>query len=121
MITASSKTGLIYHDRFLDHDTGVGHAERADRLRAVTARLRQSAIQFLGKNNVIELPIRMTAEDFAYYSQKIPACFYRLGTGGPDGKFTSPVHTPTFDVDENALETGAGMMAWAALEALTIG
>ncbi len=82
---------------------------------ATTQKLREAACQFLGKNNVHELPIRMTAEDFAYYSQKIPACFYRLGTGGAGGKFNSPVHTPTFDIDENALETGAGLMAWAVL------
>jgi metal-dependent amidase/aminoacylase/carboxypeptidase family protein len=55
----------------------------------------------------------MTAEDFAAYSQIMPACFYRLGTG-----LGRPVHTPTFDIDEAALETGAGLMAWLAVKCL---
>ncbi|MBC7886111.1 MAG: hypothetical protein H7X99_11595 [Saprospiraceae bacterium] len=69
---------------------------------------------YLGNENVVELPIRMTSEDFAYYSQIIPACFYRLGTGNIQKGITSPVHTSTFDIDENALETGMGLMAWLA-------
>ena len=57
---------------------------------------------------------RMTAEDFAYFSQEMPACFYRLGTGNPERGITSPIHTDTFDVDEAALETGMGLMAFSA-------
>lgn len=79
---------------------------------ALTARARNYAEEFLGAENVVELPIRMTAEDFAYYSQKMPACFYRLGTGNPAKGITSPIHTDTFDIDETALETGMGLMAW---------
>lgn len=72
------------------------------------------AQEYLGKENVEEMPTRMTAEDFSYYSQEIPACFYRLGTGNTARGITSPIHTPTFDVDENCLKTGAGLMAWIA-------
>ncbi|HLG03665.1 MAG TPA: M20 family metallopeptidase [Bacteroidia bacterium] len=84
----------------------------------VTNNARSAAEDYLGKENVVDLPQRMTAEDFAFYSQKIPACFYRLGTASPDGKFTAGVHTPVFDIDENALETGMGLLAWIALDAL---
>ncbi|MBK8921392.1 MAG: amidohydrolase, partial [Saprospirales bacterium] len=63
-------------------------------------------------------PVRMTAEDFAFYSQEIPACFYRLGTGNPARGLTAPVHTDTFDIDETALETGMGLMAWLAVREL---
>ncbi len=70
---------------------------------------------FMGKSNVVELPIRMTAEDFSYYSQATTACFYRLGTGNKKKNITSPVHTPTFNVDENSLKTGMGLMAWLAV------
>lgn len=84
----------------------------------VTERARAAAEDYLGKENVVELEKRMTAEDFAFFSQKMPACFYRLGTSSPDGKFTSGVHTPVFDIDEKALETGMGLMAWIALDAL---
>jgi amidohydrolase len=82
----------------------------------VTARAKAAAIDFLGEDQVVDLGIRPTAEDFAYYSQLVPSCFYRLGTASPDGRFTSGLHTPTFDIDETALTTGAGLMAWLALE-----
>lgn len=84
----------------------------------ITERARWAAEEFLGKNNVTELDLRMTAEDFAFYSQKIPACFYRLGTASSDGKFSAGVHSPVFDIDEKALQTGAGLLAWIALKEL---
>ena len=84
----------------------------------LTNRAKALAEEFLGKENVVELPIRMTAEDFAYYSQKIPACFYRLGTGNPNKGITSPVHTDTFDVDEDSLKIGMGLMSWLAVKEL---
>lgn len=85
---------------------------------ALTARARQYATDYLGAENVVELPIRMTAEDFAYYSQVMPACFYRLGTGNAAKGITSPVHTNTFDVDEDCLRIGSGLMAWMAISEL---
>ena len=84
----------------------------------VTNRARKSAEEYLGKENVEELPMRMTAEDFAFYSQQIPACFYRLGTGNKSKGIISGVHTSTFDIDEQALEIGAGLMAWMAVNEL---
>lgn len=86
----------------------------------LTRRTKQWAIEFLGKDKVVDLPLRMTAEDFAYYSQVMPACFYRLGTGNPERGITSPIHTDTFDIDEAALETGMGMMAWLAIKELSV-
>ncbi|MBN8696694.1 MAG: amidohydrolase [Bacteroidetes bacterium] len=79
---------------------------------------RASAIEYLGKENVEELPLRMTAEDFAFFSQQVPSCFYRLGTGNKVKGITSGVHTSTFDIDEAALEIGAGLMAWVAINEL---
>jgi amidohydrolase len=81
----------------------------------LTRRARQWAVDYLGPENVEDLPLRMTAEDFAYYSQVMPACFYRLGTGNPEKGLSYPVHTDRFDIDESALETGAGLMAWMAV------
>lgn len=72
----------------------------------------KAAQEYLGKENVEELPLRMTAEDFAFFSQKVPSCFYRLGTGNKEKNITSGVHTPTFDIDPKALEVGSGLMAW---------
>lgn len=77
-----------------------------------------AAIAYLGKENVMPLDIRMTAEDFSYYSQIVPACFYRLGTGNQSKGITSGIHTPTFDVDEDCLEIGAGLMCWIAISSL---
>jgi amidohydrolase len=76
---------------------------------------RQKAIEFLGAENVVELEPRMASEDFAWYSQQVPSCFYRLGTGNKTAGINSNVHTPTFNIDENALEIGMGFMAWLAL------
>ncbi len=44
----------------------------------VTAQAKSTAIHYLGKENVVELPLRMTAEDFAFISQQVPSCFFRL-------------------------------------------
>ncbi len=84
----------------------------------LTERSRHFAEEFLGKENVVDLPMRMTAEDFAYYSQVMPACFYRLGTGNRERGITSPIHTDTFDVDERSLEVGTGLMSWLAVSLL---
>lgn len=81
---------------------------------ALTSRKTQLAKEFLGEENVVDLDIRMTAEDFAYFSQKMPGCFYRLGTSSPDGKFKAPVHNTHFDIDESALRTSVGLMAYLA-------
>ncbi len=87
---------------------------------ALTLRAKRNAQEFLGASKVIDLPIRMTAEDFAYFSQEIPACFYRLGTGNKARGITANVHTDTFDVDESALELGIGLMAWLAIKELGV-
>ena len=68
--------------------------------------------QFLGEDMVEETEMRMGAEDFGYYAQKIPGCFYRLGVMNEDKSITSGVHTPTFNIDEDAIETGIATMAW---------
>lgn len=78
----------------------------------------KAARNYLGDANVEELPIRMTAEDFAFITQKVPSCFFRLGTGNSKKGIVSGVHTPTFDIDEAALETGMGLLAWLALNEL---
>ncbi|MEZ4798809.1 MAG: M20 family metallopeptidase [Flavobacteriales bacterium] len=81
----------------------------------VAAKTKQAAISFLGENNVVDLEKRATAEDFAYYTQVIPSCFYRLGTAGEDGSFSHSVHHPQFDINEKAIETGMGFMAYLAI------
>lgn len=85
----------------------------------VAERTRNRAIEYLGKENVADLEIRMTAEDFAYFAAEVPSCFYRLGVRNESKKITSNLHTATFDADETAIETGMGFMAYLALCELT--
>jgi metal-dependent amidase/aminoacylase/carboxypeptidase family protein len=84
----------------------------------LTARTKENAIEYLGEENVLDLDIWMAAEDFAFYSQEAQACFYRLGTRNEARGITSSVHTPTFDIDEEALATGVGLMTWLAIKEL---
>ena len=85
---------------------------------ALTRWAQEEARQLLGEDKVVDLPIRMTGEDFAFYTHHVPACFYRLGVGGP-GHAGSAVHTDTFDVDEACLQTGAALLAWFALRRIS--
>jgi hippurate hydrolase len=73
---------------------------------------RARAEEFAGKENVQETEIRMGSEDFGYYTQEIPGCFYRIGVMNAEKGIVSGVHTPTFNIDESAIEKGMGMMAW---------
>lgn len=84
----------------------------------LTKEMRHYAEYFLGKENVVDLDLWMAAEDFAFYSQHIPACFYRLGVGNEAKGIHSALHTPTFNVDERSLETGPGLMAYLAVKSL---
>ena len=65
------------------------------------------AKKYLGEENVTLLPIRMTAEDFSYYTKEVPSCFYRLGTANKEKGITHGLHTSSFDIDENSLLIGA--------------
>ncbi|MFT7308735.1 MAG: metal-dependent amidase/aminoacylase/carboxypeptidase family protein, partial [Spirosomataceae bacterium] len=87
---------------------------------ALTRRVRKSATEYVGKENIVNLDLWMAGEDFAYYSQVVDSCFYRLGTRNEAKGITSGVHTPTFDVDESALTIGPGLMAWMAVEELGV-
>ena len=84
----------------------------------LTARMTRYAEEYMGANNVEPIDLTLGSEDFAYYSQRVPSCFYRLGTRNAQKGITSYVHTPTFDVDEDALAIGPGVMAWLALREL---
>lgn len=78
----------------------------------LTALAAQKAGEYLGTQNIDKTEIRMGAEDFAYYSHLVPACFYRLGVGNAVKGITANVHTPLFNIDEDAIEIGMGIMAW---------
>jgi len=84
----------------------------------LSKRFKDYAVQYLGKENVLDIDLRMTAEDFAFYSQKVPACFYRLGIRNLEKGINSNIHTATFDIDEKALEISTGLMCWLAVKEL---
>mgnify|MGYP001555320457 FL=1 len=76
------------------------------------------ATEYLGKENVVDEDIWMASEDFSYYSQEISSCFYLLGVGNREKGISSSLHTPTFNIDEQALEISIGLMAYLALKSL---
>ena len=83
-----------------------------------TESLRSYAKDYMGENAVMPIPQLMTAEDFAWYSHKVRSCMYRIGTSNLEKGIVSKQHTPTFDIDEDALEIGSGLMAYLAIESL---
>ena len=82
---------------------------------AITSELKAKAVSFLGSESVEELPIRMTSEDFAFYSQEIPVCFFRLGVRNESKGIVHGVHTSKFDIDPEALKIGIQVLCLATL------
>jgi amidohydrolase len=85
---------------------------------SLTEKLNRLASDYLGAGHVKEIEQRMTAEDFAYFAREVPSCLFRLGIANDAKGIRSNLHTATFDVDEQCLETGMGVMAWFAVEIL---
>jgi len=81
----------------------------------ITTKSKHLAAEFLGAGHIIDMPARMGSEDFAYYTHHVPACFYRLGVGNAKKGISSGLHTPTFNVEEDALKASIGLMSWIAL------
>ena len=85
----------------------------------LTRRIKNEATTYMGKENIVDLDLWMAGEDFAFYSQVVDSCFYRLGTRNEARGIISGVHTPTFDIDETSLEIGPGLMSWLAIRELS--
>lgn len=85
---------------------------------ALSERSKEWAIELLGKEKVVDLEIWPAGEDFAYYSQELPSCFYRLGTRNEAKGITHMLHTPRFDADEEAFKTGIALMSWLSIREL---
>jgi hippurate hydrolase len=90
-------------------DVGYPTVDNDDTLTTAAWKL---ADDYMGKENVEQTELRMGAEDFGYYTQVIPGCFFRLGVRNEKEGIIHNVHTPKFNIDENAIATGMGMMAW---------
>jgi hippurate hydrolase len=84
----------------------------------LTTRATAWAQAYVGTENVRELEMRMAAEDFSFYTLHVPGCFFRIGTNRDDKEFLAPVHNSHFDINEESMKTGMGMMAWCAVNAL---
>ena len=84
----------------------------------LTRKAKAAAIAYMGEENVVDLDLWMAGEDFAFYTHHVDACFYRLGIRNEAKGITSGVHTPTFDIDEDALAIGPGLMAWLVVNEL---
>lgn len=105
---AECKVGIGHGYPFVDNDV------------VLTDRAIQAAQELLGKDNVVDLEMRMTGEDFSFYTQEMPGCFYRLGTGNKNKGIDSNLHTPTFDIDPDSLKIGVALMSWIALNELKL-
>ena len=101
----------------LDLDIAVGYPFLTNHEKLTQFAFREAS-SLLGQDKVHEIETRMTAEDFAYFSQAVPATFYRLGVASQKRGITHPVHSAHFDIEEEALVTGAATMAWLAIRAL---
>lgn len=95
----------------LDLHIDVGYPT-VDNDPAFTEMVWKQAENWMGANNVLETELRMGAEDFGYYSQRIPGCFFRIGVRNEEEGIIHQVHTPRFNIDERAIEKGIGVMAW---------
>lgn len=95
----------------IDFKVDVGYPT-VDNEPLITEAAWKLADQYMGADNVEETELRMGAEDFGYYSQVIPGCFFRLGVRNESKDAIHNVHTPVFKVDEDAIAHGVGMMAW---------
>jgi amidohydrolase len=84
----------------------------------LTTKARELAAVLLGNEKVTDMDIRMTAEDFAWYSQKYPSMLYRLGVKSPESDKVAPLHSGKFVADERALKTGMSTLAWLAIQLL---
>ena len=85
----------------------------------VTARARRYATEWAGQENIQNLEMRMTSEDFGFFTQKYPCTFFRFGVVGENNIHTGGLHSSTFRIDEKALETGMGGLAWLAWKFMT--
>ncbi|WP_436416667.1 M20 metallopeptidase family protein [Petrimonas sp.] len=83
----------------------------------ITGKIRSQTIEFLGEANVSEYPKRMTAEDFGFFSQQYPCCFYRFGVANENGT-CGKLHSSTFLIDEKALLTSSSLFAFIAIDSL---
>jgi len=95
----------------IDFKVDVGYPT-VDNEPVITEAAWKLADTYLGASNVEETEKRMGAEDFGYYSQVIPGCFFRLGVRNESKGIIHNVHTPNFNIEEDAIENGVGMMAW---------
>lgn len=83
---------------------------------ATTQKVRKAAVEILGEDKVKELPIRLTSEDFSYFAQTTPACFFRLGVRNEEKGIVFGVHHPKFDVDERCFEVGIKVLCNAVFQ-----
>jgi len=95
----------------IDFKVDVGYPT-VDNEPIITEAAWKLADTFMGASNVEETEKRMGAEDFGYYSQVIPGCFFRLGVRNESKGIIHNVHTPHFNIEEESIENGVGMMAW---------
>ncbi|MEM7372011.1 MAG: M20 family metallopeptidase [Bacteroidota bacterium] len=84
----------------------------------LTLRARKNIAEYMGEEQIIDMDLWMASEDFSFYTHEVPGCFYRLGTRNEAKGIVHGVHTPRFDIDEDAMKHSTGLMAWLAVQEL---
>ncbi|WNJ16501.1 M20 family metallopeptidase [Pontibacter sp. G13] len=85
---------------------------------ALTTQARDHIADYIGEENIIDMDLWMAAEDFSYFTHEVPGCFYRLGTRNEARGIVHGLHTPQFNIDEDAMKLSTGLMAWLAVKRL---
>ena len=81
--------------------------------------VRETALEFIDKKDVIinNIP-SLGVEDFAYFAQTVPSCFYNLGIRNDELGINYPGHNNKFDVDENSIYYGVVLQTLSTLKYL---
>lgn len=127
--TMNEEWRAIFHQRIKEVTSGIANAMGGDcevdirkgypvlhNDSTVTDICQEAAKELFTEEKVKTLELRMTAEDFAYFSQHCPVCFYRLGVGNKTKGIKHSVHHPNFDIDSEAIKLGMQSMSYLALK-----
>jgi amidohydrolase len=100
--TAKTMGGEVEFKRTRGYPCLVNH-------KGMTDLVKETALTLLGEDNVVEVLPTMGVEDFAYFLQKVPGCFYKLGCGNKEKGINKPIHSNQFNVDEGCIKIGVAL------------
>jgi amidohydrolase len=109
--TAKAMGGEVEFKRTIGYPCLVNH-------KGMTDLIKETAFPLLGEGNVIEVAPTMGVEDFAYFLQKVPGSFYKLGCGNKEKGIDKPIHNNQFNIDEDCIKIGLAVHVSTVLKYL---